>query len=81
MYFLALSYSLFLKYFYNNLINDINFILAKMSLEQLRALYFKLGQKVFSGTFLHAHQNSASMEKILIDIFQEKMMDSIKEPK
>ena len=67
--------------FYNNLINDINFILAKMSLKQLRTFYFKMCQKVFSGGFLYASPNSTSMEKILIDIFQNKMMDSIEEPK
>ena len=52
-----------------------------MSLEQLRALYFKMGQKVFSGSFLYANHKSAALEKILIDIFQDKVMDSIEEPK
>ena len=55
-------------------------IIAKLSLKQLRNLYFKMCPRVFGG-ILRASEHSSEMEKILNSVFKDKVMMDEQHPK
>ena len=55
-------------------------VVAKLSLKQLRNLYFKMCPRVFGG-ILKAVEHSSEMEKILKSTFGDKVMMDEQHPK